>query len=333
MPLNSSATDRIKTKLPKTIEEAYSDIKRVSEDRKIIKIMVKGQQSKDGGAKSLVKSGLKEGKDVCKICESEVTEQDKGISCDVCEYWLHSKCAKISDSNYKIYKKESLQWVCPTCMKAKKDVNGLYQSMIEMIKSSEEDRENDKEEREMMMTMMKKMSLQISGLEKIIDDKINEKIKLTENEILTKINEEMEERLEKFKRRKNIIVYGVAEREGRNEKERFETDCKNIKDLLTEIKTDIKSYEVTRIGKFNGEGSKIRPRPIRIELSNESDKFEILKNAIRIRNTRNENLKRVVITTDMSFKQRQSEKLLREQMMERRQSGEKNLKIRKGRIV
>ena len=99
---------------------------------------------------------------------------------------------------------------------SEKDLNGLYQSILEMMKSSEEDRgilmemikdaeedrENDMEEREMTMKMMKKMSVQISGLEQIIDEKINEKIKISENEILIKMNEEMEERLKKFKKKK-----------------------------------------------------------------------------------------------------------------------------------
>ena len=54
---------------------------------------------------------------------------------------------------------------------------------------------------------------------------------------------------------------------------------------------------------------------------------------MNIKNTRNENFKRVIFSADMSFKQRETEKLLRDQLRERKQAGETNIKIRKGKIV
>ena len=357
-----------KNELPKTIGEAYLELKKLNETQKITdpefaldfvsitpysdeeeankiktislksknksknskqkkKIKMKDQPDKVGEAVGLARSSSKERGDDCKICEEKVTEKEKGISCDVCDYWHHTKCVKMSDATYKFYIKEILQWVCPTCIKNQKEANGLYEMMIMMMK---EDREKDREDREMMMTMMKRMSEQMSGLEKIIEQKIKEKIEVSEKEILIKLNEEMEERLEKFKRRKNIIIYGMPDKGGRNDKDKFEIDCQNIKKLLAELKVDVKNYEFSRIGKLSREG---RSRPIRIELDKESDKYEIFKKAVNIKNTRNENFKRVIFSADMSFKQRETEKLLRDQLRERKQAGETNIKIRRGIIV
>ena len=287
-------------------------------------------KDKDEVAASLARGNSKVRRYNCRVCEEKVKETEKGICCDVCEYWHHTKCLNMSDTNYKVYRKDSIQWVCQTCIKAQKEANALYEMIIVMMKNAEEDKEKDREEREIMMMTLKKVSEQMSGLEKIIEEKINEKMKSSKIEILTKMNEEMEERLEKFKRRKNIIVYGMSEKEGGNEKERYENDCKNVKNLLKELEVVAKNYDVSRIGKFSKEG---RARPIRIELSRECEKYEILKNAPKIRNTNNENFKRIILSTDMSFKQRQLEKLLREQMVERKQAGERNLVIRRGKIV
>ena len=180
------------------------------------------------------------------------------------------------------------------------------------------------------MMMVKKMSEQMTSMERTIEDKINEKIKISEKYTMEKINEDVEEKLEAFRRRKNIILYGMPEEKNKDDRNRCEIDEANIKNLLKELKTNVKNYEITRIGKQIIDG---RPRPIRVELNRESDKYEILKGAFNLKTTRNETFKRVIITTDMSFKQREAEKLLREELKERRQSGEKNLKIRRGKIV
>ena len=196
-----------------------------------------------------------------------------------------------------------------------------------------EDKEADKEERVLMMNMLEKVFDQVSNMEKIMEGKIklmNERIEKNEKDILLKVNQEMEERFEKFKRRKNIVVYGMPEREDRSSNERLETDNSNIRKLLGELNVNIKNFEVSRIGKQALRGI---PRPIRIECNKESEKYEILKKAASLRFSKNTDLKKVVINSDMSFRERESQKLLREELKQRRLAGERNIKISKGRIV
>ena len=262
----------------------------------------------------------------CKICQDNVAENEKGINCDLCENWYHCKCIKMNDAIYKFYSKENQPWACSKCIENKREKNELYDLVMNMMKNNEEERE----ERALMMSMMKKMCEQLSGLEKIMEDKINKKLKKNENDLLIKVNEEMEESLEKFKRRKNLVIYGMIEKKCENEKEKCEADCMNIKKLLRELNMDIKYFEISRLGKQNTKG---KPRPIRIELNKESEKYEILRNAAKLRFTENEDLKKVIINTDMSLKEREFQKVLREELKERRQAGERNIKIRKGRIV
>ena len=64
-----------------------------------------------------------------------------------------------------------------------------------------------------------------------------------------------------------------------------------------------------------------------------TDKFEILKKLANSRHTKDRTLKKAIITTDMSYKQREANKLLKEELKERRLAGEMNIKISKGKIV
>ena len=47
-----------------------------------------------------------------------------------------------------------------------------------------------------------------------------------------------------------------------------------------------------------------KTRPIRVKLHNESEKYEILKNATKLEFTANEDSKRMIINADMSFKEK-----------------------------
>ena len=275
--------------------------------------------------KSINMKGVKE---ECQVCKAHVEENEKGICCEICEYWYHSKCMKLNDATYKFFEKENQPWACSSCIKSKKEDNELRNLIMKMVEEKEEDRE----ERALMMSMMNKMCDRISGLEKILEAKMNEKIKTSEKVILLKVNQDMEERFEKFKRRKNVVIYGMPEREDgtSNENERLEADNANIKKLLREINVNVKNFEASRIGKKTLRNI---PRPMRVEFSKESERYETLKKAASLRFTKKAELKKVIVSADMSFKERESQKLLREELKERRQAGEINIKIRKGRIV
>ena len=60
---------------------------------------------------------------------------------------------------------------------------------------------------------------------------------------------------------------------------------------------------------------------------------QMLRNAKRLKNTNKEQLKKIIITPDMTVKEREINKKLREDLMIRREAGEENLVIRRGKIV
>jgi hypothetical protein len=59
----------------------------------------------------------------CGMCKGEVKEGDKGVECDSCSKWFHSKCAAVDPklyvalTNFKSSKNSGLYWYCGVCNK------------------------------------------------------------------------------------------------------------------------------------------------------------------------------------------------------------------------
>ena len=51
----------------------------------------------------------------CGICTKPVKINQKGIQCDECNSWFHSKCCDISPTMYDILAFSSCTWICPQC--------------------------------------------------------------------------------------------------------------------------------------------------------------------------------------------------------------------------
>ena len=269
-------------------------------------------------------------KEDCKICDERVGKNVKGIKCDMCEWWYHVKCLNMDQAIYEFHTKEDVQWVCKMCIRTRKEENEIYELVSQMIELNKMEKEKNEIERSQLLEMMRRMSDQMTGLDKKMESKINEKLKYVERDILVKVNDVVEEKLEKFKKRKNIAIYGLPEGEDKDEKQRLKCDDKNIKELIRELYIDVDKFQTIRLGRQITVG---RARPIKLELEEEKDKYKFLKRAANIRRTEIVKFKKIIITEDMTFKQRELNKILREELKARRNAGERNIKIKDGRIV
>ena len=52
----------------------------------------------------------------CKQCNKSVKNNQKGICCDDCDSWVHSKCAGISNAAYNTLASSSDDWFCSECL-------------------------------------------------------------------------------------------------------------------------------------------------------------------------------------------------------------------------
>ena len=56
------------------------------------------------------------GKDICKICCKTVGENQRAVSCDECDRWLHIKCSDMESRTYtKFREKRVFKWTCHKC--------------------------------------------------------------------------------------------------------------------------------------------------------------------------------------------------------------------------
>ena len=293
-------------------------------------------------------------KDDCNVCGKHVTRRDKGISCDICEGWYHSSCTGMSDIQYNFYKEDKdakVNWACTNCIKAKKEENSIHTMLKEIKKKNDENNETIRQEREIsrqeretsrqereassqerrqMMDMMKHLADQMKNMENRMENKVTDMLKTSEREMILKVNNEMDERFERFKRKNNLVLYGVPESRKGNDNDRMKEDIERTNLLLEKLEVTVEKFKSARLGnKINAD----KIRPIKIELEKEEDKYKILKGAGKIKNIEDEDLKKIIISPDMTIKQRELDRILREELKNRRQAGETNIKIKNGRIV
>ena len=51
----------------------------------------------------------------CRVCSLEVEDDDKSVQCDLCDRWIHIKCAEINHQKYEKLKKDPIAWYCVDC--------------------------------------------------------------------------------------------------------------------------------------------------------------------------------------------------------------------------
>ena len=44
----------------------------------------------------------------CRVCTLEVEDDDKSVQCELCDRWIHIKCAEINHQKYEKLKKDPL---------------------------------------------------------------------------------------------------------------------------------------------------------------------------------------------------------------------------------
>ena len=131
------------------------------------------------------------------------------------------------------------------------------------------------------------------------------------------------------------MFVNVQESTGDKE-EIMERDLKKVKDMIKicvpKEAEKIKVEDPTRLGALNAGH---RPRLLRVKVENEEIKWQILKNASKLNEGMDwsEASRMQYINLDYTAKEREQNKMLREELKRRRQAGERNIKIKGNKIV
>ena len=150
--------------------------------------------------------------------------------------------------------------------------------------------------------------------------------------------EVMEEREEKLKKMKNVVIFNLREPDTGNlsMKEKKEQDQAVCKDIITnELGVeDVEIMETIRLGKQEPTAREgVRPRALLVRLTDVQTKWEIVKTAKKLKEAKKEDYRNVFIVPDLTHKERAAEKELRDQLKEKREKGERGWFIRKGQLI
>ena len=305
-------------------------------------------------------STLKETQNHCKLCTEKGTRTMRIVQCDVCQFWVCLQCSAIPEGLYDFTTEHNFtyDYICNPCKEDLPQIRDLIK-MKEKQNKMEKDivridlRGEDHEKR-------------LKTIEKIIrDNKLDddeypklpqyaEKAKkledlLSTQENVTKTLDEKfqkhadinEEEKRKAAKQRNLIIYGVPEN-STHPKDQMKEDFHIIRELY-ENRVPIEAKDITELIRL-GTRENGKTRPIRITLASLEKRLKLLRNNINLRIYDEQfdfcNCKRepgphvhVNVTNDKTQQERETEKALREELHRRRNDGEENILIKKGKII
>lgn len=243
-----------------------------------------------------------------KTCENE-----NCIECFCCGKWSHQDCAGLSDDTFTELNRPSLQWVCAKCLEEEAGPKSKTDKLIED-----------------MMKVIAKLTDRLDSIDAKLksDSESEEKI----NEMIgKKVAEALDEEREREKRKKNIIIVNMKESAKTTTEEKKEDDLVQAKKMIEKV-ADMAGESLSDPVRLGREGGN-RPRMLKLTVSSEKKKKEILKNAAKLNEGQKDQKKKIYINADYTPKERETFRALRAEKREREEKGEKDLIIRNGKIL
>ena len=126
----------------------------------------------------------------------------------------------------------------------------------------------------------------------------------------------------------NLVVHNMQESPGENARERAKGDAEKFKVMIQEsMRLVVRTTKCFRVGKKTDD----KPRLLIITLDDLDTKHDILRHARDLRNS--DDYGNIYITPDLMKAEREQGRKTREELNRRRNAGEKDLVIWRGKIV
>lgn len=278
----------------------------------------------------------------CGKCDKKVCSN--GIQCDDCDVWFHNGCAKISKEQSKVLNEVSgCKWFCGRCKGRQRNL----QNENSKLREKYEEVRNRLENFELIISSLKD---EISKLTNKIGQGRDETVGITLEEVRNEVREEFKEQHEKEKRKNNIVMYNIKESTKNEYNEKLRDDFETCGEIINKElgMSNIEIVEVTRMGRVGGTQSeadtnteadrdergsrRIRPRPILVKLRSPGEKWGVISQGKRLRNSEDESMKNVFIAPDLTKKEREHENKLRDELQRKKENGELGWYIKKGEL-
>lgn len=242
----------------------------------------------------------------CAKCDGVIHDNVKALQCEFCAAWVCLVCTGMPEPVYDAIMDNDVPnfiWTCDSCMNAVPTIRNLSK-MLQSVK----------EEQHVSREQVEKLNIRVERLEESIDDKVQSAI---------------DEYRAREARKTNVIIHNIPESECEEAADRKKEDSEAIEDLIKNGLDlgHVKMEAVVRLGK-KVEG---KARLTKVQLDTVKSKREMLNNAKKLRNTAS--WSRIYITPDLSPKEREENRKLREELKKRTADGEEGLVIRRGKII
>lgn len=230
----------------------------------------------------------------CNCCGS-VIKDDGFINCCICSKSFKLACVNLNTSDLgKINSDCGLTWSCRSCAKFNRDLISLKS----LVLSLQED---------------------IKSLKSCPVTQPKSNNSLMESEVIIR------EVMEREKRKNNIIVFGVEERNCGSSKELVEADTNIIKDIFTSFDVGVDGFKPVRLGKYDPSKSN-RKRPIKVSLPSDDLVNKILRKSSLLKAS--PRFSGIVIARDQTPMQQDLYKSVKAELFERKAKGEINIRIK-----
>ena len=248
---------------------------------------------------------------ICGKCDQEIEDfqpgigNDQAVMCDICKTYYHQECGGLSDelmqiiNRYGVFGSREIPWHCKIC---KKYANQLVGEMVDL-----------RRRQDMLERDVKLIKSQLEGsLHSDSCTSNKEDVKRTVKEVL-----------EQEKRQLNVIIQNLPDVDENTSQGKM---LKSVSDLFRR-KLDVSPKEIENTVKI----STGRGYLVKVQLKNKLARKTVLMNAKRLKD--DEIYKEVYLKPDLTYEQRQQDATLREELKKRKENGEKNLLIVRGKIV
>ena len=181
----------------------------------------------------------------CKVCESSVEADDKGIECEICKQWSHANCVDIEDNEYEVlttHQKGTIHWYCDDCNAKSVEMVRLVFNIQERMLKSEKETENLRNETKAKFEKIEAdydaMKADIRTLNKKIDEGLqrcfedsDKLVKSTQKQTINEIKEEINEA-------KTSSFAEIMKQELEKSLDGMANEIETVKVTLNETKTD-----------------------------------------------------------------------------------------------
>jgi hypothetical protein len=234
----------------------------------------------------------------CIRCKNNVAKNSKSVRCGTCLYWVHTECENISAELYNVLAHPEkfgglVTWTCDSCVAGNARIEQVVKAYAEKMKNVEERLTGNEQCMREMGSEMKKMNEKLQER----DVNVEKAVKKGENNVLDELRE-------REVRKRNVVLYRVAEHE--NERaagaERADWDRKMCLDICEKMDMEMEDDDIRfcrRVGE-RGEWD----RPLVMGLYSEETKYKILRRARKLEKTE---YRDVSITQDLTKRQREEE--------------------------